>query len=264
MKPTSNGIKNQILIYADGSSLGNPGPGGWGVVIVYDDNSKFKIKNLKIIELGGGDKHTTNNRMELTAVIEAIKKTNNQQFTTNNIVIRTDSRYVINGITKWVKRWQKSGWIGTNKKGILNKDLWVKLDKLANRKNIKWEHVHGHVGIAGNERADFIATLCAKERQFKTQKFFDGPLSKYPFDILNTKPNSKKVVSKNSASVRRKSASVRHEKSYSYLSLVGGILMRHSTWPECEKRVKGVSGAKFKKATSAEGEENIIREWDLN
>ncbi|MEK7115677.1 MAG: ribonuclease HI [Patescibacteria group bacterium] len=248
-------MKSQILIYADGSSLGNPGPGGWGAVVVYhDDKLKIKSVKLKVRELGGGEKHTTNNRMELTAAIEAIKTINNLHLISNKIILRTDSRYVINGITKWIKRWQKSGWIGKNKKPILNQDLWVKLSKIAKNKNIKWEHVHGHTGIAGNERADFIATLCAKERQFKTQKFFDGPLAKYPFDILSVKEPKKKSVSKNRPSGK---------KAYSYLSFVSGVLMRHSTWPECEKRVKGVSGAKFKKAFSGEDEENIIREWNL-
>ena len=235
-------MKPQILIFADGSSLGNPGPGGWGVVVAHGG---------KILELGGGDKHTTNNKMELTAAIEALKYAGGAK---KGIVIRTDSRYVINGITKWVKGWEKNGWIGKNKKAILNKDLWVKLSKLAKGKKIKWEHVHGHAGIPGNERVDFIATLCAREKQFKTQRFFDGPLAKYPYDILSVTPAKSRP---------RKSASGRRGSAYSYLSLVNGILVSHKTWPECEKRVKGVSGAKFKKALSKEDEEKIKRGWGM-
>lgn len=240
-------MPEKVLIYADGSAIGNPGPGGWGVIIAHGG---------KILELGGGNKHTTNNRMELTAVIEALKKVSSYQLSAINyqLTIRTDSRYVINGITKWLSGWEKNGWRGVNKKPILNKDLWVKLSKLANGKKIKWEHVHGHAGIPGNERVDFIATLCAKEKQFKTQKFFDGPMAKYPFDIWSVKESKKRSVSQKSSSGK---------KAYSYLSLVGGVLMRHESWPECEKRVKGVPRAKFKKALSKEDEENIIREWGI-
>jgi len=251
----------EIIIFCDGSAIGNPGPGGWGVVLVY----KLKVGEFRVMELGGGENHTTNNRMELMAAIEALEYTSKLKTSAQGgsasgrknyqLIIHTDSRYVINGITKWVRGWEKNGWIGKNKKDILNQDLWKKLAKLSHGKKIKWEHVHGHAGIPGNERVDFIATLCAKERQWKTQRFFDGPLSKYPFDIFNTT---------SSKSRPRKSAFGRRGSAYSYLSLVNGVLVSHKTWPECEKRVKGVSGAKFKKALSKEDEENIIREWGVN
>ena len=235
-------MKKEILIYADGSSLGNPGNGGWGTII---------SRGNKILELGGGDKHTTNNRMELTGVIEGLSHVKEKK----GIIVRTDSSYVINGITKWVKGWEKSGWIGTNKKEILNQDLWKKLSKLVKGKDIDWEYVPGHSGVVGNERVDFIATLCAKEKQFKTQKFFDGPLSKYPFDIFNvTKTKTKPKKSKSSSS---------KSPAYSYLSLVNGVLVKHQTWAECEKRVKGASGAKFKKSTSPSDEQKIMEDWGL-
>ena len=248
----------EIIVFADGSSLGNPGPGGWGVVVVYQDNKlKVKSEKLKVTELGGGNKHTTNNRMELTAAIEALEFSSKLKTQNVKLLIYTDSSYTINGITKWIKRWEKTDWIGTNKKEILNQDLWKKLSKLTKGKNILWKHVRGHVGIAGNERADFLATMNAREQKWKKGKFFTGPLSKYPFDILNTKP-AKKFLRK-SASSRRKSAA----KAHSYLSLVDGKLIRHQTWPECEKRIKGVSGAKFKKAVSAEDEKEIMRGWGI-
>lgn len=247
MGKTSNGTREKILIFADGSSLGNPGKGGWGVVLVCSS---------KVVELGGGERYTTNNRMELTAVIEALVFTNKlKNQSTKKLTIHTDSRYVINGITKWIKRWETSGWIGTNKKEVLNKNLWMKLSKLAKGKNIEWKHVYGHVGIAGNERADFLATMCAKEQKWKKEKFFDGPLAKYPFNVLDTTASKKHVPSKNKSS----SGKV----AYSYLSLVGGELVRHKAWAECEKRVKGVSGAKFKKSTSEANEKEIMREWGI-
>lgn len=246
----------EIIIFADGSSLGNPGPGGWGAVVVYDDReSRVESGKLKVTELGGGEKHTTNNRMELTAAIEALNFVSKLKTKNLKLIAHTDSRYVINGITKWIKKWEMGGWIGTNKKEVLNKDLWGKLAKLAKGKNVEWKHVYGHVGIAGNERADFLATMCAKEQSWKKEKFFDGPLAKYPFDILNTNARKKHISLKN----RPSSGGI----AYSYLSLVDGKLMRHKTWSECEKRVKGVSGAKFKKSTSAENEKEITREWGV-
>lgn len=234
----------ETIIFADGSSIGNPGPGGWGVVMV---------RGKKVLELGGGEKRTTNNKMELTAAIEALRVVNKLQVTSNKLTIHTDSSYVINGITKWIRGWEKNKWIGTNKKEILNKDLWKKLGKLAKSKKIEWKHVRGHVGIAGNERADFLATMCAKEQKWKKEKFFDGPIKLYPFNVLNIKASRERVTAKKRLSGR----------AYSYLSLVGGVLVKHKTWPECEKRVKGVSGAKFKKALSAEDEEKIVREWGI-
>jgi len=245
----------KIIIFADGSSIGNPGPGGWAAILVFEKNQNGG--RGEVVELGGGEKHTTNNRMELVAAIEALKFSLKLKTQNVKLLIHTDSRYVIHGITKWIKTWEKTGWIGTNKKEILNKDLWQKLGKLAKGKSIEWKHVRGHAGIAGNERADFLATMCAREQKWKKEKFFTGPFSKYPFDILNTKPSKK--LPRKPASSRRKSVS----NAYSYLSLVNGKLMRHQTWPECEKRVKGVSGAKFKKAVSAEDEKEIIRGWGI-
>ncbi|MFA5841479.1 MAG: ribonuclease HI [Candidatus Paceibacterota bacterium] len=244
-------MKKQVIIFADGSSIGNPGKGGWGVVIAHDD---------EVVELGGGEKHTTNNRMELTAAINALEFSSKLKTNNLKILIHTDSRYVIHGITKWIHVWEKKNWIGTNKKEVLNKDLWVKLGKLAKDKNIEWKHVRGHVGIAGNERADFLATMCAKEQKWKKEKFFVGPLSKYPFDVLNTKVDAEKSAAREKTKSRKSSSGV---KAYSYLSLVSGKLMRHKTWAECEKRVRGVSGARFKKSTSVGDEKEIIKSWGV-
>lgn len=232
-------MEPDVLIYADGSSLGNPGPGGWGVIIARKD---------KVLELGGGNPHTTNNRMELTAAIEALSRVGVGE----SAVLRTDSRYVMNGITKWAAGWAAAGWRGKNKKKILNEDLWKELLKAAGGKAIAWEHVHGHAGVAGNERVDFIATRCAKGKRFRTEEFWASPLSKYPHDIWNLGETK-----------RRPSKKKNQGKAYSYLSLVDGVLVRHGTWKECEARVKGVSGAKFKKALSKEDEKEILRRWGI-
>jgi len=151
-----------ITIYTDGSSRGNPGPGGWGAIIVYDN---------KIVELGGGETHTTNNRMELTAVIEALKAVSDKQIT-----IYTDSEYVMKGITEWIHKWQKKGWKTANKKQVLNQDLWQKLLEVAGDRKIEWKYVAGHAGIHLNERADEIATGFADGLK---SFLYNGPKDKY-------------------------------------------------------------------------------------
>lgn len=141
----------EIKIYTDGSSLGNPGPGGWGIVFV--ENNKM------IKELSGCEKNTTNNRMELTAVIETLKYIN-KNYKKNNVTIFADSNYVLLGITSWLYNWEKNGWRTANKKPVLNQDLWKELiDLVRNYDNkMSWQKVKGHSGHIHNDRADEIAT----------------------------------------------------------------------------------------------------------
>lgn len=140
----------KIDVYTDGSSLGNPGPGGWGCVFV---------ENGKIIrELGGNSKNTTNNIMEMTAVIQAIDfaiKNNIEDLT-----VYADSAYVLGGITSWIYNWEKNGWRKADKKPVLNKELWQEMIALVRvyKGKISWEKVKGHAGHEYNERADVIAT----------------------------------------------------------------------------------------------------------
>jgi len=133
-----------VIIYTDGACRGNPGPGGWGVLIKYGEISK---------EFYGGEVSTTNNRMELTAAIEALKKITEPC----NIIINTDSKYVLQGIEEWIHNWKKRGWKGSNKKSVKNTDLWKELDELRDEHNIKWKWVKGHSGDPGNETADMLA-----------------------------------------------------------------------------------------------------------
>mgnify|MGYP001959071622 FL=1 len=134
-----------IKIYTDGACSGNPGPGGWGVFI---DNSG------NVTELSGRDENTTNNRMELKAVIEALKF-----FTINSkLTIHTDSKYVMDGASRWIINWKKNNWKTAQKKDVKNKDLWIELDNLLNYHDVSWVWVKGHDGIYGNERADYLAT----------------------------------------------------------------------------------------------------------
>ena len=241
-------MKKEIIIFTDGASKGNPGPGGYGAIIV--------LPSGKVVELGGGEAHTTNNRMELSAVLFALKEISKNK---ESIVFYTDSKYLIGGITGWVYGWQKNNWKkketlpdGQIKESdVLNQDLWKELVKLTAGKKIKWNYVGGHIGVAGNERCDEIADSFATSQKISLYK---GPLAKYAVNIheLGHDEEKKKIKSNKSA------------KAYSYLSLVNGILKIDKTWPECEKRVKGQKGVKYKKAISEIEEKEIIRSWGAN
>lgn len=238
-----NKMKNEkIIIYTDGSSLGNPGPGGWGAVVSLPDDS--------IVELGGGDKKTTNNRMELTATIRALEYVKDFK---SEIILYTDSSYVINGITKWVEGWQANNWTKRDKTPVLNRDLWEELVSIVSSSKIVWRHVPGHSGLAGNERADTIAVGFAEGRDVK---LYNGPRDGYEIDIFNMSYDESKRLMKSKNNSRSKA------KAYSYLSLVDGEVMRHETWVECESRVKGKSGVKFRKTLNKEDEDAIIKEWN--
>ena len=134
----------KIDIYTDGACRGNPGPGGWGALLIYRDTDKV---------IYGGEKNTTNNRMEMTAIIEALKIVKMDC----NITLYTDSKYVMDGITKWLLNWKKKGWMTSNKKPVKNKDLWQVLEESISKHNIEWRWVKGHAGIPGNEKADELA-----------------------------------------------------------------------------------------------------------
>jgi ribonuclease HI len=131
-----------IEIFTDGACTGNPGPGGWGVLILEDGKRR---------ELSGGESATTNNRMELMAAIEALRAT------AGPVRLHTDSQYVKNGITAWIKSWKKNGWRTADKKPVKNQDLWQALDGECAERQVDWRWVRGHSGHAGNERADELA-----------------------------------------------------------------------------------------------------------
>tara|TARA_B000000557_G_scaffold223689_1_gene192979 strand:+ start:28 stop:453 length:426 start_codon:yes stop_codon:yes gene_type:complete len=139
-----------INIYTDGACSGNPGIGGWGVVI---------LENNKEILLNGGDKHTTNNKMELTAAIKALEYFEIRK----DLIIYTDSKYVKDGIESWITNWKKNGWKTTAKKPVKNKELWISLDELMKKHNINWKWVKGHDGNIHNEKADYLARRYIEE-----------------------------------------------------------------------------------------------------
>lgn len=143
---------NTIVIYTDGGCSGNPGPGGWGVVVIADGDAR---------QMSGGEHSTTNNRMELTAAISALSIVRNTpSFAGRPAAVYIDSQYVKNGITGWITNWKKNGWKTANKKPVLNKDLWQQLDELASSLPVSWNWVKGHAGVEYNEICD---QLCQQE-----------------------------------------------------------------------------------------------------
>jgi len=133
-----------IKLYTDGACSGNPGPGGWGALILDGEEE---------IELKGGEPGTTNNRMELMGAIEGLKATSPDQ----EIHLYTDSQYVKNGLNDWIHNWKRNGWRTASKKPVKNKELWIMLDEIAGEREIEWHWVKGHSGDPGNERADALA-----------------------------------------------------------------------------------------------------------
>lgn len=237
------------IIFCDGATKGNPGPGGWGAIVVTPD--------CLVTELGGAAAHTTNNRMELTAAIRALEFV---QSVDGPVAIYTDSTYVIKGIREWTWAWRRRGWKTAEGNDVLNRDLWEEMSALVTARGksgpsgIDWHYVRGHVGTPGNERVDTIADTHARKVPVT---LYSGELTAYGVDILEV-PDETSVPARSSGP--RKAKAIAH----SYLSVVDGKPLRHSTWVECERRVKGRSGAKFKKALSAADEATILRGWGVD
>jgi len=138
------GKEHVVVIYADGACKGNPGPGGWGVLL---------RSGGRETEMFGGEAQTTNNRMELSAVIEGLMSLQAR----STVRVYTDSQYVQKGISVWIHNWKRRGWLTADKKPVKNVDLWQKLDKIAREHDVEWHWVKGHAGHPGNERADALA-----------------------------------------------------------------------------------------------------------
>src|SRR4051812_46779463 len=161
-----------ILIFADGACSGNPGPGGWGVIIVKPEG--------EVTEMGGGDRETTNNKMELTATISALDRIRD---TPGKVDLHTDSVYVIRGITQWIWGWRKNGWKSAEGKEVLNQELWKQLSAtLGERRQrhpdsqVEWKWIKGHSGVPGNERVDEIAVAYSQGRR---PRLYEGALLGY-------------------------------------------------------------------------------------
>lgn len=154
MTEAQSDTNNTVTIYTDGACSGNPGPGGWGAILLYGDHER---------ELSGGREETTNNQMELSAAIEAL----NALKRPCEIDLHTDSVYVKDGITKWITNWKNNGWRTAAKKPVKNTELWQALDQALERHQVRWHWVKGHAGHPLNERADELARAGMAPFQFK-------------------------------------------------------------------------------------------------
>ncbi|MCB9229751.1 MAG: ribonuclease HI [Deltaproteobacteria bacterium] len=233
-------LKKSIVIYTDGACKGNPGPGGWGLILVSPDG--------QIRERGQHVPDTTNNRMEMQAVLEGLRLAKGQSAP---VVILTDSSYLINGMTRWVHGWVRNNWITSAGQPVLNQDLWKQLTETAQKMDLRYIHVRGHAGIAGNERADTIASSFAEG--VAPTPLFEGLLSDYPFNPYEYKPAGGHKTPQ--------SSSTRERNQVYYISLVNGTFRRHDSWPACQKATSGFSGARFRKVKNAGEEHQIRAEW---
>ncbi|MES2223381.1 MAG: RNase H family protein [Patescibacteria group bacterium] len=235
---------SKTIIFTDGSSRGNPGPGGWGTIVSYDE-----LREARVRELGGRNTNTTNNRMELTAVIEGIDFAVSKNLT-EDIVLYTDSEYVKKGATEWIHGWKRNNWRTSTKGEVLNRDLWERLSELLPKIKIEFKVIPGHFGIAGNERCDVIATTFADG---VPDTLFNDVKEKYTVDLDATKQTftTKATKTKSSSS----------KKAYSYVSMIDGVVKTHATWAECEARVKGKTNARFKKVFSKEEEDVLVKSF---
>lgn len=247
----------RIVVFTDGACSGNPGPGGWGAIVRTPDD--------QVVELGGGEKHTTNNRMEMLAAVAALERVADRLDET--VELYTDSTYLISGVTEWVAGWKKKGWVRADKEPVLNRDIWERLDALdaarRERGRVEWRYVRGHSGTPGNERCDVIAVSYAQGRPVP---LYAGDMGGYSYDLKRV-PSTIPKVSGGAPAPRSRSkgaaGTARSTGRPVYLSLVGGKLERHDSWNACERSVKGRSGARYRKVTSPDEEKDVLRSWGI-
>lgn len=237
--------KNQITIFTDGASKGNPGSGGWAAIIM--DNEKVK-------EIGGYEEMTTNNRMEMKASISALQTIMKTRSKSLPVSIYTDSSYLKNGAGKWIYAWAKNDWLTKSKEKMANVDLWKNIYSLMNDIAISWVYVPGHLGIISNERADFIASSFAQKKKVN---LFNGLKKNYKFigGLELSKINRGKSISK---------AKNKKSKAYSYVSLVEGEIKIHHSWEDCKSRVIGKRNAKFRKTLNEQDQKQFIESLNKN
>lgn len=243
--------QNKIIIYGDGACSGNPGPGGWGSIVIQKNH---------VEELAGAHPATTNNRMEISAILNALSWCLGKgvKDTIDEIFIFTDSVYLIRGITQWIFGWKRRGWKTADNGEVSNQDLWQELDQAIlslKKKNpdieLKWNFVKGHAGDPGNERCDVLAVAGSKDQYID---LYQGSAKNYYFDV-SVLPEIKPLPD-----IKKKSDEP--SKPAWYISYVNGVFSRHQTWKECEALVKG-RAAKFKKVTSESEETQVKKTWGI-
>ncbi|PLX40603.1 MAG: ribonuclease HI [Deltaproteobacteria bacterium] len=211
-------------IFTDGGCIGNPGPGGWGAIL---------LRGGQYEEFGGAERETTNNRMEMRAALEGIKLLSPGE----EAVVITDSRYLIDGITKWIHGWKRRGWKKSDGAEVLNRDLWEALDKEVEGHRVEWRHIAGHSGHPENERCDKIANTFARGGEIELKRG-DGSW----------------IASSGQEADEKYAKPI-------YLSEVHGDIREHTTWSECEERIKGVKGSRCKKVKTKSEHIAAIAAW---
>lgn len=218
----------EVMVYTDGACLGNPGPGGWGVRVLYAEGM--------VCERGGAVAATTNNRMELQAAIVALQEVAQRA----PVVVHTDSRYVIDGCTQWLAAWRRRGWVTTTQTPVKNRDLWMTLESLLHA-GVSWQHVYGHRGHPQNERVDTIARGYAAGQP---PALFCGRAGA---------PDDPVVLSASGAIIPAQAPGLTWPQgTVRYVSLVRGQLVLDRDWPACAARVHGVAGARYRKVRTRE------------
>lgn len=237
----------EVVAFTDGAAKGNPGQGGWGAVLL--------IGEAAVRELGGAGGRTTNNRMEVIAAAMSLEWLGEARGDEQaGITIVTDSTYLLRGITEWLPGWKRRGWKTSAGQDVVNRDLWERLEAASKTgARVRWRYVPGHAGFAGNDRADEIASEFALGHE---PALYSGPYEGYGRDLLDLPAHDLPVKS-----VRKAGSPKGGPKAHSYVSEVDGIVRTHTSWADCEGRVKGRSGARFRKAMSAEEEQRLIAEW---
>ncbi len=235
-----------FFVFIDGSSLGNPGPGGWGALLIAREENQ-------IAEIGGSKKNSTNNEMELEALVQSLSFLRGNS---GNILFFSDSRYLVQAMSIWLDGWRKNGWRRKDGKEIKNLSLWKKISSLLEERGkntVFFIHIPSHVGIFGNERVDKIAQSFAKGESIE---LYQGTFKKYPFRDKLLLPSLEEIYTKKSQKRRRKDK----QKCY-YLSFQNGKVTRYENWEECKKHVLGKKGIRYKKICSKEEREDFLKSF---
>ncbi|NCN39902.1 ribonuclease HI [bacterium] len=255
MEPASPIHKSGIAwAYTDGACSGNPGIGGWAYLVAYQDLKK----KLKIVEASDLEAKTTNNQMEMMAVLKVMRHLKQSGFE-QDVKCYTDSSYVANGLNAWVFGWAKNGWRKKDGSDVANAEIWKNL--MAAKKAFKSFEllvVPGHSEVLGNEYVDKLAVAAYEfKKGLGPREVKDG--GKAVYEAFEKSPKLRSEMDQSAS----KSSSGSKKKALFYLSYVDGELQRHQTWSECEARVKGRGGARFKKVTAPEEEAVILKGWGL-
>lgn len=242
-------IRDSFIVYSDGACSGNPGPGGWAFVLGSPEGW--------VQEGAGHVPDTTNNRMELLSAVEALRLILESERSSQNVLLFSDSVYVIRGATQWVFGWRRNGWKTAQGDDVSNRDLWEVFFVLVHQSGLKIEfrYVKGHAGIPGNERCDVLAV---QSSQRSVVQLYSGNNSDYYFDIRDLPPEMPIPEMRSKSSVNGSKEKV------NYLSLINGKVFRDSNWGQCEARVKGRPGVRYKKVKSLQEEKSVLESWGVS